>query len=121
MYLRQNQNNFEHLNQGLGFISHQTAKPQLSGAKTEGYVTGNVVLKDFMASPEIYQIVSVTAQGMKGEMVIKLRSLQRAETITVDSIYTFRAARSNEVKAGARQGSEQFECYWQNQNQNFHY
>lgn len=82
---------------------------------------GKYVLNDFMATPEVFEVVSVGVQGLKGAMRIELRSLRHREPLVVDSFYGLRTARSNEIRAKARQGSEAFEYFWQKQNQNFSY
>lgn len=112
------------MRQGLGFINHfhpNTVAGNIRDQQERQQNAGKYVLNDFMASPEIFEIVGVSVEGMNGGTVIKLRSLRRGEVLSVDSFKSIRPARSNEIQANARQGSDQFDYHWQNQNQNFYY
>lgn len=126
MYLRQPQktaHNANHMHQGLGFTG-QIAQPQAafhSNQEQRDRNAGKVVLADFCASPELFEMVSVSVDGMKGDAVIQVRSLRRRELLTVKGFRAIRTAKSNEIKASARQGSDDFDHYWQGQNQNYYY
>lgn len=107
--------NMKHLKKGLGFVDTQNPQYGVKAAtqaiaKTDR-TTGKYVLKDLTASAEVFELLSVSTQGMDS-IEIRLRSTYNGAIYTQDNFWKIRPAFPNEAKANARQGSDQFVQYW---------
>lgn len=111
------------MRKGLGFFGRDNGQhtAMFNQPEQRERNTGKMVLNDFCATPELFEMVCVSSTGMDGTMRIKLRSLKNRSEIEVDSFRKVRPARSNELKANARQGSDEFDQYWQHHGQQHYY
>lgn len=98
------------MNKGLGFINR--SREIAAAAKPADKTTGKYVLKDLTKTAELFELLSVSAMGMQGEMVIRLRSTYNGAIYVLSNFWQVRPAFPNEAQANARQGSEQFDQYW---------
>ena len=97
---------------GLNFngnIAHSAGK---AIAQQADRTTGKFVLKDLSATAEVFSLISVSANGVKGSMSVKLQSTYNGAIYVVGGFWEIRPAFPNEVQANSRQGSDQFSQFW---------
>lgn len=98
------------MNKGLGFNGNRAQKAAYAAPVNRS--VGKFVLKDLTATAEVFELLSVSVQGVNGAMQIRLRSTYDGAIYFQDNFWKIRPAFENEVKANARQGSDQFTQYW---------
>lgn len=96
----------------IGFNGKRTNNSGKATAQQVDNTTGKYVLKDLSATAEIFDLLSMSTQGVKGPMVIRFRSTYNGAIYTVKDFWQLRPAFPNEVQANARQGSDQFSEFW---------